>query len=339
MPATIEDVAKLAGVSTATVSRALRGLPNVIPSTQERVFHAAQELGYVIPTHLSRQVLGRKVIGLVAPLVDQWFYSKLLTAMELELLNLGYDAVSYHIDGADNQTDLLRQLIEQKLVDGLIINSIRLSDGDVALLDAEITGDQKLAVVTVESAQPEFDSVSIDNMAAAQMATRHLLDLGHRRIGFVSGVLTVIQYAIPLERQRGYEQALAEAGVRCCPELIVNGNFSFRGGAEAMRKLFGQEEPPTAVFSISDEMAIGGITALHEMGLKVPEDVSVVGFDDHSAAWCAGLTTVQQPIPSYGVEAARLVVSRLESQRPLPPRHISFTPELIIRNTTARRGI
>ena len=122
MHATIEDVARTAGVSAATVSRALRGLPNVAPSTRERVVRVAKELNYVITPHVSRLISGRRVIGLLAPLVDQWFFNKLLTAIELELLNLGYDAVRYNIDTADNQSNLLQQLTSDKLVDGLISN-------------------------------------------------------------------------------------------------------------------------------------------------------------------------------------------------------------------------
>jgi LacI family repressor for deo operon, udp, cdd, tsx, nupC, and nupG len=319
MPATIEDVAKTAGVSTATVSRALRGLPNVAPSTRERIVRVAQELDYVITPHLSRLISGRRVVGLLAPLVDQWFFSKLLTVAELELLNLGYDAVRYNIDTPANQTALLRQLTSERLVDGFIIASVALSDED-----REIVDKSDMALVTVESRRPEFDSVTIDNAAAAELATRHLINLGHRRIGFISGmestlaanqivksahpqtgyfseVEAALRYTVPSERLEGYRRALTAAKIEFRPELVVNGNFSFEGGAEAMKLLYSVINPPTAVCAISDEMAIGALKTLRDLNLRVPADVSVIGFDDHDAARYVDLTTMRQPVYQFGI--------------------------------------
>ena len=329
MPATIEDVARTAGVSTATVSRALRGLPNVAPSTRNRIFQVAEELDYVITPHLSRLISGRRVIGLLAPLVDQWFHAKLQTAIELELINLGYDAVRYSVDTPENQTDLLRRLASGRLVDGLTIMSLSLSDEE-----AEFLAKSDLPALTLESTCSGSDSVMIDNVAAAELATRHLINLGHRRIGAITGSRTALEFHIPGRRIEGYRQALDAAGIEIRPELIQRGNFSFEGGAEAMKLLYSVENPPTAVFAISDEMAIGALKTVRDHNLRVPEDVSIIGFDDHDVSPFVDLTTIRQPVSHYGTLAAQMLVERLESDQIIEIRHVLCQPELILRATT-----
>ncbi len=329
MPATIEDVARTAGVSTATVSRALRGLPNVAPSTRNRIFQVAEELDYVITPHLSRLISGRRVIGLLAPLVDQWFYAKLQTVIELELINLGYDTVRYSVDTPDNQTDLLRRLASGRLVDGLTIMSLSLSDEE-----AEFLAKSDLPALTLESTNSGSDSIVIDNVAAAELATRHLINLGHRRIGAITGSRTALEFHIPGQRIQGYLQALDAAGIEIRPELIQRGNFSFEGGAEAMKVLYSVENPPTAVFAISDEMAIGALKTIRDHNLRVPEDVSIIGFDDHDVSAYVDLTTIRQPVSHFGTLAAQMLVERLESDKPIEIRHVVCQPELILRATT-----
>ncbi len=331
MSPTIKEVADKSGVSTATVSRALRGLPNVTPSTRERVLEAARELNYSIDPRASRLAAGRTMtIGIVMPLADQWFYSKVSTAVEATLVTQGYDVMRYSIASRGNQTEFLCRLSSGKHVDGLILVTMALTDEDLALLTR-----LDFPVVTVETETAHFASVGIDNVAAAQTATRHLINLGHRQIGIISGLRQdPMRFLVPRQRAEGYRSALREHEIEIRPELEVPGNFSLAGGAEAMVDLLSMHQPPTAVFAFSDEMAIGALKTIRDMNLRVPEDISVIGFDDQDIAQYVGLTTVRQPVAEYGERAAALLLKRLDEPdaRDLP--HIELNTQLVIRSTT-----
>ena len=187
MPATIQDVADQAGVSTATVSRALRGLPNVSPDTRNQVIHVAERLNYQITPHVSRMARGRRVVGIVVPLADQWFYSKLVSIAELELMRQDCDVARYSVESVAGQESLLQHLTARKLVDGLILCSLSLSDQTT-----EIVGKAGIAVATIETTRPELPSVYIDNGAAAELGARHLINLGHRNIAIITGISSSI---------------------------------------------------------------------------------------------------------------------------------------------------
>ena len=193
MPATIQDVAKQAGVSTATVSRALRGLPNVSPATRDQVIGVAEKLDYQITPHISRMARGRRVVGIIVPLADQWFYSKLVSIAELELMNQDCDVVRYSVDSVAGQESLLQHLTARKLVDGLILCSLSLTDQTV-----EVVREADIAVATIETTHPDLPSVSIDNGAAAEMGAQYLINLGHRHIAIITGMETApLQFSIP----------------------------------------------------------------------------------------------------------------------------------------------
>ncbi|MBN1261383.1 MAG: LacI family DNA-binding transcriptional regulator [Anaerolineae bacterium] len=331
MTTTIEDVAQAAGVSTATVSRALRGLPNVAPSTRDHVRQVAEALNYAIDSHASRLASGRSTtIGIVMPLADQWFYNRVSTSAEAVLSAGGYDVLRYSIAAPEEQTEALRRLISGKRVDGVLIINLALANADVSLM-AEGT----LPVVTIETDTGKFPAIGCNNVAAAQTATRHLINLGHRQIGLISGLPDdPMHFAIPLEREQGYRQALAEHGIEVRPELNVPGNFSFAGGAEAMAQLLSIHHPPTGVFALSDEMAIGALKTIRDVGLRVPEDISVIGFDDHDVAAYVGLTTIRQPVAGYGEQAARLLLARLSGEKAAGESRIELPTQLIVRDTT-----
>jgi len=332
MPTTIEEVARQSGVSTATVSRALRGLPNVAPSTRERVLKVAEDLNYSIDSQASRLAMGRTMtVGMVMPLADQWFYKKVATAAETMLFEQGYDVLRYSINSIDNQNQIIRQLATSHRVDGIIFVTITLSDEDIMIL---LKSD--VEVVTVETQTEHFSSVTTDNVTAAAKATRHLVKLGHKDIGIIIGLPDdPLHFAIPLERQEGYWRVLGEYGHKIRPELSIAGNFSANGAAAAMAKLLSLKEPPTAVFTLSDEMAIGAIKTIRDAGLQVPEDISVIGFDDHDLAEHVDLTTVRQPVADYGSTATRLLLEHMNSREHAPPTHVQFPTELIVRSTTA----
>ncbi len=330
MSTTIEDVAKKTGVSNATVSRALRGLPNVAPSTRERILRAAAELNYKFSPHVSRKASGHIVIGLILPLTDQWFYSKLATSIEIQLMTDNFDVVRYSIASLEKLSDLINRICSNRPVDGLILSTLTPSSKDVEKLKNAM-----IPVVTVETRLNDISSVSVDNFNAAVLATRHLINLGHHRIGLITGLdEDPLHFSVPRAREQGYLQTLADNDITVRPEYIRHGNFSYKGGAEAMKSLFSIHKPPTAVFIISDEMAVGALKTIRDMNLSVPEDVSLIGFDDNDIAEYLELTTLKQPVVNFGELAARLINEHFIDGTKPSIAHYQLPVELVVRATT-----
>lgn len=333
MSASIEDVAREAGVSVATVSRALRGLPNVAPSTRERVKAAAARLHYVADPHASRLAMRRSAtVGLVVPMLGEWYYARLFSGVETVLDVAGFDVLPYAIAGEAARSRFVATLPFRKRVDGLVIVDTLFDDTDwTRIIEAAPV------VVTVGAPHGGEVALTIDNVASARIATEHLLALGHRRIGLLSSLEDdPFQFRAPVQRAQGYREALAARDVAYDPELVVPGNFSLRGGAEGMSRLLGLTEPPTAVFALSDEMAIGALQVIRDAGLRVPQDVSVVGFDDHDVSEYLGLTTVRQEVVEQGELAARWIHQLIEGEIELTPggRVIRLPTRLVVRSTT-----
>jgi DNA-binding LacI/PurR family transcriptional regulator len=295
------------------------------------VLQAAKELNYAIDARASRLAAGHTMtIGIVMPLADSWFYSKVSTAAEASMMGHGYDVVRYSIAGRGSQAEVLEWLSAGKHVDGLIIVTMALTVKDV-----DILVDLDVPVVTIETETGRFASVGIDNVAAAKTATRHLINLGHEQIGVISGLRDdPMRFSVPRYRLEGYKRALREHGIEVRPELDVPGNFSLAGGAEAMAELLSVHQPPTAVFALSDEMAIGALKTIRDMNLRVPEDISVIGFDDHDMAEYVGLTTVRQPVAHYGERAASLLLRLLNGEEAGTLPHIELSTQLVVRSTT-----
>lgn len=331
MPLTIKDVAEKSKVSTATVSRALRGLPNVTPSTREHVIKVAQEMGYSIDRAASQLRSGKTMnIGIVMPLADIWFFNKLSSTAEAILINSGYEVVRYSMVSMGGQTAFFKRLATRKNVDGLIIATLTLSEEDIAILSS-----LNIPVVTIETKTDTFSSINSDNFTAAKLATRYLLNIGHHNIGVITGLEDdPFHFSVPQMRLKGYRAALKEYDIEYRPELVVSGNFSLAGGAEVMVNLLSIPSPPTAVFAFSDEMAIGAMKTIREMNLKIPEDVSVVGFDDHEIAAYVGLTTVKQPVIELGEKAAYMLLEGIDNKNQGSKPHIMMSNRLIIRRTT-----
>jgi LacI family transcriptional regulator, repressor for deo operon, udp, cdd, tsx, nupC, and nupG len=328
--ASIGDVAARAGVSVATVSRALRGLPNVAPSTRERVLAAAQELRYVADPYAARLAAGRtKSIGMVVPLYTQWFFTQVVAGAEAVLTAAGYEVLLYNIGGVEGRKRFLAEQPFRKRVDGLICVDLPMAEADEEALKAAET-----PIVLVGTRSTHFSTVTIDNHAAAMVATRHLANLGHVRIGLISNLADdPLGFPAPLERRSGYRQVLADYELEPQPELDVSGNFSIHGGAEAMAQLLAAQRPPTAVFAESDEMAFGALKTIRDAGLSVPGDVSVIGFDDHDLAEFSGLTTIAQPVVGQGETAGELLLRQLDDGEP-GVTHRELPTKLIVRSTT-----
>lgn len=332
--ATIRDVADEAGVSIATVSRALRGLPSVAPSTRSKVEEVAQRLSYVPDPYASRLSTSRAHTILVAvPLPGQWYYAQVMAGVEAVASEEGFD-LQLHVVADDRQRHRFidEVLPQQRRIDGAVLVDIPLDAGDAALLI-----EQGNLLVTVGQHVDGVVSIMIDNREAAREATSHLLDAGHARVGLLGGMPDGRSHlSIPREREAGFRQAFAAAAVPLDESLLVNGNFSVEGGAEAAAELLSRHDPPTAIFALSDEMAVGALQAAREMGVAVPDQLSVVGFDDHEFSAALGLTTVRQPVVEMGSLAAQALFDALagnswESDRVVPH-------ALMVRDTTTGRG-
>lgn len=332
MTPSIGDVAELAGVSAATVSRALRGLPNVAPSTRQRVLEAADALGYVADATAARLATGHTLtLGVAVTQLGQWFTSQVLASVEAVMTRAGYDLLVLTVVDSSDRQQLAAGQRTRGRVDGLIAVDIALDQPQQRRLTR--TG---LPTVVVGVDAPDAPSVGIDNVAAARAATDHLLALGHRRIGLIGHVLDPARdFPSARERRDGYLAGLRAAGLPAEPGLEAVGNFSLEGGGEAAAALLERPHPPTAVFALSDEMAAGALWEAKGRGLPVPEQLSVVGFDDHEIAAPLGLTTVAQPVAEQGERAAELLLSELE-QGPGGSRHVLLPTRLVVRETTAR---
>ncbi len=333
---TIEEVARKAEVSVATVSRALRGLPNVAPATRARVEAVATELGYHAHTTASRLASGRHdTVGLAVPHINRWFFAEVATGVETVLAEAGLDVLLFAVGDLDRRARLLaeRSPIRRRL-DGLIMIDLLVDDDEARRLAAE-----QAFVVTVGQRTGEFPSVTIDNRRATALATRHLLGLGHRRIGLIGAPeRSPLHFQVPTDRRAGYGDAMRDAGLEPRADLEAHGGWSVDGGTDAMYQLMTAADPPTAVVALSDEMAMGALKALSDLGLDVPGDVSVIGFDDHDLAHVMRLTTIAQDPQWQGASAGRLLLG-LADDPPPESHHVVGDTRLVVRGTTgpARR--
>jgi LacI family transcriptional regulator, repressor for deo operon, udp, cdd, tsx, nupC, and nupG len=331
----IEDVARLADVSTATVSRALRGLPKVSQHTRARVLAAAAELDYVAsPTAASLASGKTRIVGVVVPYVTRWYFAQLISGASQVLRDHGYHVLLLDVgDNGPQRTLLLDSRMLSKRVDAVLVLSLRLHDVELELLRR-----LQLPVVMVGTRTEGWPSVRIDDVNVARTATQHLVDLGHRDIGFVGGEPTPHpDFITPSDRRRGYEQVMGEHHLQVEPRYVLSADWSVRGGATAGEQLLSDRTRPTAVFVASDEMAMGVLHTAGRLGVRVPEDLSVVGVDDHEQAWVHGLTTVAQPVQYQGERASRLLLDEIarHGQHDDGPEVVTVATQLVVRSSTA----
>jgi LacI family repressor for deo operon, udp, cdd, tsx, nupC, and nupG len=331
----IKDVARTVGVSTATVSRALRGLPRVSEETRFRVLQAAADLDYVASPSAASLASGQtRAVGVVVPFVTRWFYGGVVQGAEQLLRDAGYDLLLYNLGGdPETRRRVFGTHLSRKRVDAVLVLTLTPTEEELAWLTRL---DRPVAVVG--ATVPGWSSVRIDDEATARIAMRHLVCLGHRRIGYIGGSLEdQLDFAAPLDRLLGYRRSMAEAGLSVFPQWEVVGDFTVRGGLAAMRLLLAADPRPTAVFAASDEMAVGAVHAVREAGLRVPQDVSVIGIDDHDMAEFFDLSTVAQPVREQGQLAAGLLLKVLaaDPDHPVTPSAIVVPTRLVVRHTTA----
>ncbi|MBR8639003.1 LacI family DNA-binding transcriptional regulator [Streptomyces tuirus] len=326
------DVAERAGVSTSTVSHTLRGLSTVSPEVRARVEQAARELDFAVSRHAASLVTGRTgSVAVLVPTLSSWFVGTALSGLGLVLRAAGMELTVYVISDLAERTAFFEHLPARRNADALLVFSFDLTDEETARLD-----DLGMPVVYVSQHVAGRPSVYVDDVAGALRGTRHLLNLGHRRIAYVRTVGVGGFSFSSQERLVGYRQALTEAGLPLDDELVVaTPAGDKRGAAEAVGGLLGLREPPTAVFAEQDEVAVAVIWTLRATRIEVPGQVSVMGFDDQPVARWFDLTTVAQSPAHTGREAGELALSLINDPGADRERHLVLPTQVIPRATTA----
>lgn len=330
-PITIKDVARHAQVSVTTVSHVVNRTRFVSDAARERVERAVAELRFV-PSALARSLKSNRThtIGMMIPNNSNPYFAEIIRGIEDTCFAAGFNVILCNSDDAPVKQGTYVRLLCEKQVDGLIVVS---SGADDELIDTLRAAPMPQVVVDREIDDLPADLVEVNHEAGAVLATRHLLQLGHRRIGCIAG-----PQALPPARQRvaGYHRALQAAEIAIDDRLLRRADFTSAGGHEAMSALLAIEAPPSAVFASNDLMAIGAICAAAAIGLRIPQDLSVIGFDDIAlATYCnPPLTTIAQPKHQTGELAARLLMSRIAEPGRALRREI-LEPTLSVRGSTA----
>jgi LacI family transcriptional regulator len=328
---TIKDVARASGVSSMTVSRVINESQKVRPETRRRVEQAIAELGYV-PSRLARGLSRQRTgtLAVIVPDVANPFFTQVVRAAEEVARRGGYGVIL-----CDTRADLSveRDVVEELIahrVEGIVIAPV--SDRSTAHLRR--LDEFQVPCVLVDRTLPgvERDAVVGDSFAGAQRLVEHLIALGHRRIGLI---VESNQVSTARDRRRGYEAALAAADVALDPSLVVETAVDPVGGAEGMRRLLELEQPPTAVFTVNNLVALGAIEAVRGAGLEVPDDVALVCFDDieYASRLYPFLTVLEQPAETFGTVATQLLLERIRGRGPAR-RHVVVLPgEFVVRKS------
>ncbi len=330
--ATIYDIAREAKVGIGTVSRVLNNHPRVSDETRSRVLEVVRRSNY--QPHAYAQGLARNrthTVSAIIPFFTNYFFVEVLQGVQDKITELGYDLILYGISKPHHVDLYLKRASQKGRSDGVLFFSMKFPDPY-----AEKFLQLHIPLVLVDSFHPEFDSIVVENFFGACVATRHLVQLGHRKVGMIDGSLESMPAR---ERLEGFKRALEEHEIpferryfRVSPVLKQDG-FNREAGYAAMRELLQLgDDRPTAVFISSDIQAIGALNALRDNGLKVPEDMAIVGFDDIELAQHMGLTTMRQPMYQMGVLAVQKLVERI-LDRDAPCSHTKFSPQLIIRSS------
>lgn len=326
---TIRDIAKKVGFSESIVSRALNNNPQIKESTRELITKTAQEMGYY-PNVAARSLVTRRTqtIGVFMASISGMYYSAIIKGMEFVANKAGYTLI---FANSYNNTEYIRFLAEER-VDGLIIFNSTVKDRGRLLKLVSL----EVPFVLVESylSEPRANCVWVENIHGGYIATKHLIESGYKQIAFISGNF---EFQISLDRLEGYKKALQEANISFRPEFVTTGNYTSEDGYMAMKNLLEYSPSCTAVFAASDDMAFGALKAINEAGLKVPDDIAMVGYDDTEFCEYTNptLTSVKQPRYAMGEKAMSILVSILKSkQKPSAGNKICLMPELIVRNST-----
>ncbi|WP_409305946.1 LacI family DNA-binding transcriptional regulator [Peribacillus sp. SCS-155] len=322
------DVAKLAGVSTATVSRVLSGNPNVKESLKIKVLEAINQLDYK-PNKLAsslRKMESRTIVVVVPDISNPFFSDIILGIKKVAHCN------GYYVLLGDTQNDVENEiaytnLIQERLADGVILLTARMPKHKIQELAHSIP-----VVLSCEYIDGiDISTVTIDNISSSRKVVDHLVQMGHSRIGIITGPLNIV---LSRDRLKGYRQSLYQNEIEPEESLVQEGDFSMESGYQMCLRLLSLNQPPTAIFASNDEMAIGTIKAIKHKGLRVPEDVAVVGFDNVKLSTIVDpeLSTVSQPKMEIGRKSMELLLKEIRNE-PIEKRQIVLHDELIIRES------
>ncbi|MEH7238728.1 LacI family DNA-binding transcriptional regulator [Bacillus sp. JJ1562] len=335
--ATIKDIAKIAGVSVTTVSRALNGYSDVNENTRKKIEKYARELNYS-PNTLARSLVMNKsntigilVSGLEKESVKDNFIIEILTGVNDFVSGTEYDLILFNTNSSKQREKTYTQLCNERKVDGIILQGIRIDD---PYLKEVVEGDIPCVLIDIPITAKNVGYVTTNNKIGAKNAVKHLIELGHTNIGLVNGH----EFAyVSQERLEGYKEALLEANIHVNQDYIVNGNFREESAKQVVKKLLENKTEITALFCASDLMAIGAMNAAKEMNRSVPEDLSIIGYDDilQSSYVSPRLTTVAQNKFELGFQAAKLLLEMLEEKD--CAKEVVLESSLIVRDSTAIR--
>jgi LacI family transcriptional regulator len=329
---TISDVARRAGVSAMTVSRVINNSGYISPETRERVEKAVRDLGYV-PNALARSLRFKqtKTLALVLTDITNPFFTTIARGVEDAASEQGFSVIFCNTDESESKEAEYLNVVLQKQVDGLLLVPASCSSDSVTFLQ-----ERKVPVVVLDRCvyDVKIDTLRCDSEGGAYQLTRHLLDLGHTRIAILSGPSSV---STAIDRVAGYRRALAEAGLGSRVELVYHGEYSQASGYQMAWQALGVTPRPTALFAANNFITSGALRAVREAGLRVPEDISIVSFDDLPTAPFMGpaLTVAAQPAYEMGRKAAELLLTRLAGEGPAEPQEIVLPTEIIVRESSA----
>jgi LacI family transcriptional regulator len=327
---TIKDVARASGVSYATVSRVLSGYEFVKESTRSRVMEAVDSLGYVANLQ-ARSLAGghSRIIGLLVPNLDNGYVGTITRGIDQELARANYDLMLYTTHRHPDKESFYVSAIANGLTDGLLLVAPLVPTTYVDALR-----EQNYPYVLIDQTDSTENSsvVEATNWQGAYEATRYLHQLGHTRIAFITG-LPIVRSAI--DRLEGYKAALADCDIPVREELIIEGDYQQQTAYQNTRRLLqNANPPPTAIFAANDLAAFGAIDAARECDLRIPEDISIIGFDDTPQASLVypKLTTVRQPLEQMGQVAVKMLLEQIENHSH-PPQRITLATQLVIRDS------
>jgi LacI family transcriptional regulator len=322
----IQDVAKTAGVSISTVSRVLNGRSDVAVETQDRIRSVIDNLGYT--TNLaarSMRSFKKNMVGLIMPDIAYPFAIEVMKGVNRAIAKSEFDLLVYTTgdvrkSGRASHEQKYISLLNNSITDGVII---------VAPVTGEFSTDAPIVSIDPLMSNPSYASVHATNRQGVMEAMKYLLDLGHRRIGFISGRA---ELESSTRRLKGYRDALDKAGLPLDKRLIAAGDYTTETGINCARELLALDHPPTAIFASNDQMAMGVYQVAQEMGLRIPEDLSVVGFDNIMESKYMGLTTVDQFISEMGFMATQMLIKRINGE-PLETETYKMQTQLVIRTS------
>jgi DNA-binding LacI/PurR family transcriptional regulator len=329
-PPRIRDVAAQAAVSVATVSRVLNGTSPVAPDKRGRVMRAVEDLGYR-PSSLARGLsLGRTgAIGVIAPFFTHPATVARLRGLTDRVAKEDHDLTIFNVETPRQRTDAFVRFARPDRIDGVVVISLAPSDEEVSALRAA-----GLPGVLVDAGHPQLSRVLIDDVGGGRMAAEHLLARGHTRIGFVGdGPVSSLGFTSSERRLEGYQLALARAGIAADPALVRRGPYGRTEARRAAEDMLREPDPPSAIFAASDVQAFGVLEAVAGAGLRVPEDVAVIGFDDIEMAEIVGLTTVRQPLQESAARGIDLLLGEIGGDG-APGAEVLLPLSLVPRRTT-----